>query len=63
MARKKSSKCSEPINTMLDVTGVVTFGLYAKHKKRILKKEKVKHPPKQAVWFLDMALCVVAVEE
>lgn len=32
MARRKSSKCPEPINTMLDIAGAVTLGLYAKHK-------------------------------
>lgn len=29
---KKSSKCPEPINTMLDLAGALTLGLYTKHK-------------------------------
>lgn len=28
----KSSKCPEPINTMLDLAGALTLGLYTKHK-------------------------------
>ena len=34
--RRKSSKCPEPINTLLDVAGAATLGLYVKHK---VKKE------------------------
>ena len=30
--RRKSSKCPEPLNTMIDIAGAVTMGLYAKHK-------------------------------
>ena len=30
--RCKSSKCPEPINTLLDVAGAATLGLYVKHK-------------------------------
>lgn len=30
--RRKSSKCPEPINTLLDVAGAATLGLYVKHK-------------------------------
>lgn len=31
---RKSSKCPEPINTLLDIAGAATLGLYAKHKIR-----------------------------
>lgn len=31
-ARKKQSKCPEPINALLDLAGAVTLGLYAKNK-------------------------------
>lgn len=30
--RRKSSKCPEPINTLLDIAGAATLGLYVKHK-------------------------------
>ena len=30
--RRKSSKCPEPINALLDVAGAATLGLYVKHK-------------------------------
>lgn len=30
--RRKSSKCPEPINTLLDIAGGATLGLYVKHK-------------------------------
>ena len=30
--RRKSSKCPEPINTLLDIAGATTLGLYVKHK-------------------------------
>lgn len=30
--RRKSTKCPEPINTLLDVAGAATLGLYVKHK-------------------------------
>ncbi len=36
---KKSTKCPEPINTMLDLAGVLTLGLYTKHK---IKKDFAK---------------------
>ena len=29
---KRSSKCPEPINTLLDIAGAATLGLYVKHK-------------------------------
>lgn len=30
--KRKSSKCPEPINTLLDIAGAATLGLYVKHK-------------------------------
>ena len=30
--RRKSSQCPEPINTLLDIAGAATLGLYVKHK-------------------------------
>lgn len=30
--RRKSSKCPEPFNTLLDIAGAATMGLYVKHK-------------------------------
>lgn len=30
--RRKSSKCPEPINTLLDLAGAATLGLYVRHK-------------------------------
>ncbi len=29
---KKSSKCPEPFNTLIDLTGAVTIGAFVKHK-------------------------------
>ena len=42
-ARKKQSKCPEPINTLLDLAGAVTLGLYAKNK---IKRDFGKKIPK-----------------
>ncbi len=32
MARRKSSKCPEPLNTMIDIAGAITMGLFARSK-------------------------------
>lgn len=32
MARRKSSKCPEPLNTMVDIAGAITMGLFARSK-------------------------------
>lgn len=37
--KNKSSKCPDPINTMLDLAGALTLGLYTKHK---IKKDFAK---------------------
>lgn len=61
--RRKSSKCPEPINTLLDIAGAATLGLYVKHKvKKDAERNQQRLPPWSLVWGLcaeEAGVCTI----